>query len=165
MNRHHTPILFLVLFRRGSWMNRLRTPILFLVLFRRGSWINRLAEGPSSLCAPPWVLLVPPPAVRSAVSEPLAWVPVVSAPHHGAPPWVLLIACPYVAGLLIAGSARDGPLIACPYVASTLITCPYVAGLLIAGSAGDGPQIGGSAGDGHRITAETCSSRKPPTWD
>ncbi|KAK5600270.1 hypothetical protein CRENBAI_002628 [Crenichthys baileyi] len=30
------PILFLVLFRRGSWINRLHTPILLLVLFRRG---------------------------------------------------------------------------------------------------------------------------------
>ncbi|KAK5612420.1 hypothetical protein CRENBAI_007048 [Crenichthys baileyi] len=29
-------ILFLVLFRRGSWMNRLHTPIVFLILFWRG---------------------------------------------------------------------------------------------------------------------------------
>ncbi|MED6278813.1 hypothetical protein CHARACLAT_027772 [Characodon lateralis] len=36
MNLLHTPILFLVLFRKGSWMNRLHTPILFLVLFWRG---------------------------------------------------------------------------------------------------------------------------------
>ncbi|MED6259344.1 hypothetical protein ATANTOWER_021271 [Ataeniobius toweri] len=36
MNRLHTPILFLVLFQRVSWMNHLHTPILFLVLFQRG---------------------------------------------------------------------------------------------------------------------------------
>ncbi|KAK5623953.1 hypothetical protein CRENBAI_023722 [Crenichthys baileyi] len=59
-------ILFLVLFRRGSWINRLHTPILvlsrgcswmsclhtlilFLVLFWRGSWMNRLPVADAGL--------------------------------------------------------------------------------------------------------------------
>ncbi|KAK5600178.1 Calcium-activated potassium channel subunit alpha-1 [Crenichthys baileyi] len=79
-------ILFLVLFRRGSWMNRLHTPILFLVLFQRspkpsrphtlflsvrGSWIDCLhflllflvlfCRAPRTNCLHSWFLFLPPP--------------------------------------------------------------------------------------------------------
>ncbi|KAK5601521.1 hypothetical protein CRENBAI_024727 [Crenichthys baileyi] len=184
MNRLHTPILFLVLFRRGSWMNRLHTPILFLVLFRRGPKPSRPHtlflswRAPRMNCLHPWFqfrrsswrtclhfLFL---SLREARTHPfrLLCLHLAEGPSglRNAPLSSTMGSPGPAAGCQIIGSYVTGLLNS--YVAGLLIACPYVAGLLIAGSARDGLRAGrlnsGSVRDGlQAICLNSCSPLVP----
>ncbi|MEQ2169093.1 hypothetical protein GOODEAATRI_021280 [Goodea atripinnis] len=132
MNRLHTPILFLVLFQRGSWMNRLHTPILFLVLFWRRSWMKRthpprllclsssatelhsLAKGPSGLRTATLSSTAGSPSpsdhwlLRHRPAQLLCRQPADRRICPGRPPELWICRKGLRAGRLNSGSARDG---------------------------------------------------------